>query len=244
MVLVEFGTTQFDQDLAPYVVKYPYISNQTGQDPDGNPVLYFALAMGIKHQFYPLSLNDREQLQATYADIKVQPGLISRSRFKRADHEAHDDYIGLAHASYFLDQSIAKEIVAYGRAHNWCFENLNGATPRSWHWRLPGVIQHYKLAAGERLGILDAALWSITMFFPADNESGLQLEWLMLDLYLSQNYRCWIMDAAAKHWFKKLSENTKYPDRMGSVLAKYFGAGHVFAKWMTGVIRGSNAPLR
>lgn len=229
----------FDNQLLKYIVEYPYMSNQEGQEPDGNPILYFALAMYVRGQYFPFADRDAKLIKDLYADVKIEPGLICRSRFKKEDHEAHDDYIGLCYLSYFASMTIANEIVAYGRAHNWMYNNTKIKWPwaiKCWHWRLFGTIQHYKLAAGIGLNFLDKFLWAASIYSPSGDESGINLQTLKVDLYINQKHRSWIMDFAVNHWQTCLYTEPKYPFLIGSVFEIYFGKNHILARWMQGLM--------
>lgn len=231
--------SSFNEEYRSYIFDHPYISNKPGESPDGNTVLYFGLMLAVKRQFFPLDEYDLNLFYDLYDAVRIEPGMIVRSEYKRKDHEGHDDYIGLVHASFFLGTSFASSVVQYGKNHGWAWNNtgLRGfKSLRCMHWRLPGVVQHYKLAAQAPLGIVDRLWWSLGMFFPTENESNLQLQWLMLDLYLNQPQKSWIMDRAAEQWQNVLYNSKKYPNRMGSVFEIFFGAKNILAKWMRGKI--------
>jgi hypothetical protein len=224
----------FDLELAPYIVEKPYISNQPGDKPDGNPILYMALALCIKRRYFDLSESDRLLVVDTYYDAEEAPGLLNRSRFKVGDHEGHDDYIGICHASYFTDNAIARYICASGSSHSWFFNNAGLKFPeslRAWHYIRPGTVAHYKMAASLPLNIVDKILWAIRIYFFSKSESGLQLQWLMVDLFCAQKEKPWIMFKAASRWFKKINDR---PEKMGGVFSTYFGPSHLFSRWMRG----------
>jgi hypothetical protein len=240
----------FDNDVLPYVERFPYISNKPKEQPDGNPILYLGLTLCAKRQFFELTKRDFDLVTETYKRSAKAPGLITRGEHKWPDHQAHDDLIGLTHASYFTDFRPAHEIYNYGEENYWFynpagvkwFKDEHGkfkwfAKFKCFHAIRPGVVQHYKLAAGQALDIIDQIWWAIgIMTGKKNNEGGLQLEWLMVDLYLNQSHRYAICDKAAMLWQNALYMNQKYPQLMGSVFEKYFGPDHYLAKWMQGLI--------
>lgn len=231
--------SDFDMEMRAYVVEYPYVSNQPKQEPDGNPILYLGLFLATKRQFFPLDQNDKMIVHSCYALSMKEPGLISRSRFKFDDPEAHDDYIGLVHAGYFCGLDIPMDVYLYGRAHDWAYNNTKlrwFRAMRFWQWNFFGQIQHYKIASNVSLNLGDKILWWLAMAFVSRSESGIQIQWLMGDLYLNQPKKYWLCDKALNLWESKLSRDHRYPDKMGSVFAKCFGDTHILAKWMRGLI--------
>lgn len=251
----------FQNDLAMHMVLYPYISNRpiTKEDPkpmpDGNPVLYLGLVLCAKIQHFNLNEDDLYLVDQTYKDCIKEPGLITRGRHKFNDHESHDDRVGMSYAAAVTGHHAALDIYRYGVAHNFVynnagcswFKNEKGerqflAKLKCWDGRIPGVVAHYKIAASVidakiKLNLLDKIFWFIRigLFFP-ESESGIQLDWLMIDLYRRKAEPSWIMDAAATLWEHNMYDTPKYPHLMGSVFEKYFCKDHILAKWMRGLL--------
>lgn len=229
----------YNSDLYSYVVQKPYISNQPGQDPDGNPILYMGIALAIKRQFFALQEADSMLVNDTYHDAKKENGLLNRSRFKLTDPESYDDYVGIAHSGYFAFKPVALDIYQYGLMHDFFYANVPLKFPSSLRycqWRFPGLIAHYKMAATIRLNLIDRILWSANIAFGSSGESGLILDWLMVDLYRKQPQKSFLMDLAMSRFIYKLSNNPKYPNKMGDVFGIYFGKSHIFSKWMQGIV--------
>lgn len=250
----------FQNDLATHIVLYPYISNRpmTKEDPkpmpDGNPVLYLGLVLCAKIQHFKLDYDDRFLVDETYNDCKKESGLITRGRHKFEDHESHDDRIGMSYAAAVTGHYAAHSIHDYGVEHNWVFNNAGCqwfrnekgekqflAKFKCWDAKLPGVVTHYKIAAHEKLNLWDKIFWFIRigLFFP-QSESGVQMDWLMIDLYRRKAEPNFIMDSAATLWEHNLYDTPKYPHLMGSVFEKYFNKNHLLAKWMRGLIFKNN----
>ncbi|MBP9709103.1 MAG: hypothetical protein KBD78_15820 [Oligoflexales bacterium] len=246
----------FNNDLAMHIVLYPYISNRpiTKMDqapmPDGNPVLYLGLVLCGKLQHFELKDDDKFLVEETYKDCKKEPGLITRGRHKFEDHESHDDRIGMSYAAAVTGHHAALDIYSYGVNHNWIFNNAGCgwfknekgerqflAKLKCWDARLPGVVQHYKISADKKLNLFDKIWWAIRigLFFP-ESESGIQMDWLMIDLYRRKAEPNFIMDSAATLWEHNLYDTPKYPHLMGSVFEKYFNKDHLLAKWMRGIV--------
>lgn len=236
----------FNKELAPYIVAYPYVSNQIGQQPDGNPILYDAFMMAAKKQFFPLSEEDKQRLNDLYADVFIEPGMFERSRFKTDDTEEHDDRIGMVWLGYYLNKKISTDIHDYGKKHFWIWDENKIGFPknlRHWDYRFGAAVPHYKMAVADQekkevtLNWFDKFFWYLAIgVFGFKDESGIQKEWLMVDLYRNQHQKNSLMDKASQKWERKLAENPKYPNRMGSVFAKYFGEHHLLARWMAGRI--------
>lgn len=251
----------FNNDLEMHIVLYPYISNRprTKEEPfplpDGNPVLYLGLVLCCKIQHFDLDDDDLFLVDKTYNDCKKEDGLITRGRHKFNDHESHDDRVGMAYAAAVTNHYCAWNIYRYGKSHNWIFNNAGVSWFRNekgdkqflsklkcWDYRLPGVVAHYKIAAScidpkIKLNLFDKLWWfvRIGLLFP-NSESGIQMDWMMIDLYRRKYEPVWIMDVACTLWEQSLYESPKYPHLMGSVFEKYFNKYHILAKWMRGLI--------
>lgn len=223
------------EDIKPYIVRYPYISNQVGEQPDGNPVLYLGLYVVSKSK-NGIS-NNADLVTATYRDAMVEPGLISRGSHKPHDFEAFDDYVGLVAASAgSYEFQAAIDVYEYGKKNFWFYDNVGlpwNLKKKAWHARMPGVIQHYKLAARQKLNFFDRIWWAIGVAFNG-GESGIQMAWLMANVYRNQPRKYIFCDWAVSRLYKKIGD---YPNEMGGVFAKYFkGEDHILAKLMKGKI--------
>ncbi len=242
---MEPGLNKFDQELIPYLSRYPLISNQPNEDPDGNPVLYGGFYCAVRSTYFPQDEHIQKYVRDLYDDCRIVPGLISRGSHKRLDEQEHDDYIGLTFAAMVSgNRDIALDVYVYGKNHGWVFDSQHTAhgwikSRRFWHQRFPGQIAHYKICAGIRLNILDR-LWMIVGFlFPSKSESGVQLEWLRACAYAISSDKGFFRSLAVKWWM--LAVLDRYPNGMGGVFHKYFDRGgsvpkHIFARWMQGRI--------
>lgn len=85
-------------------------------------------------------------------------GLYWRSPDKIGDRQAHDDYIGIASASVFVDQGMeARLITSHGKQNYWFYDSISATSgsrdPDTWHDRFPGLTAFYRLCAGEPVSI-------------------------------------------------------------------------------------------
>jgi hypothetical protein len=219
-------------EIKPYIVRYPYVSNKIGEQPDGNPILYQAVYLAIKRRFETDFDHDKFWVRDTYQDAMLEPGLISRGSHKKKDRQAHDDYIGLVYSSHITGEfTAALDICEYGKKHNWFFYTADATWNKAFFGRMPGFIAHVKLGCRIKLNIFDQIYWFLRVSF-SGSESGKQLSFVMVDLYQTQPYRYKILDWAVARFEKAIKEG--YPDLMGSVFGIYYSKDHLFAKRMRG----------
>lgn len=228
----------FIQEMLPYIVYDPLVSNRPGEQPDGNAVLYCGIAMVIKCIYSKLDEGDFAWFSAVYRDCRKSRGLLTRGSHKANDYESHDDYIGFCAGAQLAHDTWAAEVLGYGATHGWVYDNsgISGTLSgwiRTWHVRFPGQVQHYKLCARRPLGLLDRIWWAIGMVSLGASESGYQKRWLKYRAYKNQDLRYWLCDMAAAMWENGLRK--RYPNLMGDVFAIYFkDTNHPFARWMQG----------
>ncbi len=223
-------------EIKNYVVRYPHVSVYPDYQPDGNSPVYFASYLAIKRRFLEITIDDKFWFQDMYNDCLVEPGLTDRGSHKRGDRETHDNPIGLAYASCVTgDFKACIEIYAYGKKHWWFYNNakLTGLILRkTWHGRMPGFVQHLKLGLRKKLNWFDQLWWYLAVAFNR-GESGLQLSFIMIDMYKIQPYKYSLLDKAVKRF--ESSVRRKYPRLMGDVFEIYFKKpAHPFAKYMQG----------
>jgi hypothetical protein len=133
------------------------------------------------------------------SEVKGYPGLYWRSPYKIGDRQEHDDYLGLAAASYFYDQSIAKDILAHGQKFKWCYNSQNPEKfdPSLIHDRFPGQIAFYRMSAGEAVSVwelLPLVIRAVTMSYSSAGDSAIH-SYLMfsvgMDAYPLLFYPAW-----------------------------------------------------
>lgn len=242
---MEHGQSRFDDELLPYLKRYPLISNQPGEEPDGNPVLYSGFYTAIRSLYFPQDDYIQDLIRDTYNNCVLELGLISRGSHKRRDEQEHDDYIGLTTAAFLSgNPDIAYDVYDYGYRNWWVYDSQNTAQSwleklRFWHARFPGIVAHYKICAGVKLGAFDKLLFIISFLRVSKDESGVQLGWLRAIAYINSNDKGWFRDIVVRSW--TLGVLDRYPRGMGEVFQIYFdregGAPkHIFARWMQGRI--------
>lgn len=224
------------EDIKQYVVRYPHISVYPDYQPDGNSPVYFASYLAIKRRFLTITLDDKYWFKDIYHDCLVEPGLTDRGSHKRGDRETHDNPLALAYASCVTGEFQACiDIYEYGKNHFWIYNNakLKGLILRKTiHGRMPGFIQHLKLGVRKKLNLFDQIWWFLAVAFNS-GESGLQLSFIMIDMYRIQPYTYWLCDKAVEMF--ENSVRKRYPNLMGDVYEIYFKKpAHPFARYMQG----------
>jgi len=239
-------------ELDRLIVNPPLVSNQAGEQPDGNAVLYLGDLVYVWKSHFEIEQWLKDLVRATYLDALIEPGRISRGHHKALDEEGHDDPIGLAYAAQECGEGwIADAIVEHGLKTFWEYEDPVAAPGiwdwlKDWHGRFPGLAQHYKLCSTRyrELNWFDRFWFAISFAFPSRkvNGSGDNMSLLRRKAYLNQEHRYWLCDWALKRWEKSYRE--KYPNLTGSLMQVYFDRNdamrgdpnHVFAKWMQGIL--------
>lgn len=221
-----------DSRIIPYLVKYPYISNKIGEQPDGNPHVYLGVWISIKNIYDSITNYERLLVSDTFLESINSSGMLTRGSHKINDFCSHDEYLGIVTASVLTQNYlIITNIYNRAQSNDWILDNT-GKAPwiKRWGIRVSGTVQHIKLAHRTKLNIFDQLIWAINVAFNRD-ESGIQKSWLMIQVYKSQTYRYSICNWAMRHFDAKL---WLYDGLMGGVFKKYFGESHLFTKLMWG----------
>lgn len=240
-----------------------------------NGLLYTAEActiMEMRHVSY-----DRARMAAGIKADEVKPGLYRHTPLKLEQPEAHDDYVGLgALAGLCGFRDVARNILAYGRGadqHGMApadakehfgsmaddmikckvvSYNYNNVTPGVWSWdawlgRLPEVVTHLKIAAGERPTSEELALWAAILIANgkksvSERSSWLQ-NWLMVLTYQMSAFHSATADYASREWWKQL--HAKFPNGgVKELMTAYLGDhenGNPFADFIDDFEQSRNA---
>ena len=229
----------FKEESIPYIKQYPLISNQIGQEPDGNAILYCGVAMAIKDLYEEPDDGDWLWVAEIYRVCRKEIGLLTRGPHKFNDFETHDDYVGMCYLSLRTNIAIAASIVGYGKTHSWMYDNTGTVSKsilgwlRCWHRKFAGQVEHYKICAGEKLNLFEQIWWCLGFIsLGKRTESGIQLDWLKYRAYRASPNKYWLCDRAASLWQNMIIN--RYPNLMGDVFGIYYGPNHVFTRWMQG----------
>lgn len=208
------------------------MSNSPGMEPDLNGISYTAtyfISLKLLNGLEGLTEQDKEHFKAMYESVKVRPGLINRRPGDRV-RQSHDDITQLSCAAFFVMPYIATDIYNYGVEHFWVYNNTDDWSPmtifKTWHFKLPGVVQTVKMCAKIPWTAWDRLYfaWDIftTTFRKADDASGRIRDWSKIKVYESSPmHKCKIVDMAIALW--KIDIAKKYaPDMMGGVFHVYF----------------------
>jgi hypothetical protein len=210
------------------------MANNPDGIPDGNTLLYLGTRIVILKELGLLTDEDVTGFKLAVYRSWHKIGVLNRG-WGREDAQAHDDYIGVMAAAKICAPEIAKSIVEYGKRNYWYYNNKGVSRFFSALFiRMPGIVQHFKSAAGEPLNSFDEFMIDIDLMFttfrPANEVSGRILDWLKIKtMDLNQHPE---LIGVVEAW--KADIKRKYPKLMGDVFAKYFGEKHPFAIYMDG----------
>ncbi len=155
---------------ARYLDAYGLVTVVPGADVNsvgmGNGLLHLGLYVVELAALGLLESKTQMRFHRTVDDCRVVegtvtvPGLLVRHPLKSRDPESWDDYVGVAAASFFCGRRHANEIVAYGEANEWVFDNLHpwatrAQSPGKWFDRMPGFTAFLRMAAGRTVGFWD-----------------------------------------------------------------------------------------
>ena len=236
--------------LEKLIVNPPLVSNQEGEQPDGNALLYLGDLVYVWNSFFESEPWLSDLVKLNYADAYIGKGRISRGHHKKLDTQEHDDYTGLAYAAQETGNGwIADEIVEHGLENFWDYEDPIEEPGildwlKDWHGRFPGLAQHYKLCSDkyQKLGLFNRFWFAISFAFTGKKVDGGGDKMILLrrKAYLNQPNRYWICDWALARW--EAGFRIKYPYLSGSLMQVYFDRNdqmkgeprHVFARWLIG----------
>lgn len=224
--------------------------------PSGNSILATA------HYVYCLKVNgelldsDRSDLYTKLTnECEILPGFFRRAKAWASNQEARDDYIALAYLSKTLDWPVAKEILAFGRAHRFAYGPLklagyfpnpqydplssscirsgplsfkSGTTPEAWLWRDRGLLASLQHSAGEKPSFLNRVIYGggTEIAGSSTDKDGWMLGYLELE---TARGTC--------DWNRKVYETffgrlTSTWSTMNAVFAAYLGnSDNPFVKW-------------
>ncbi len=101
------------------------------------------------------------------------------------------------------------------------------ASINTWMGRLPAVITHWKLAAGDRPSAAELDIWSAALIFSAVNDKTNKdhwiQSWLMVLTYEMSGYHSTTADLAVAHWWVLLRE--QYPGGIKETMIAYLADG-------------------
>jgi len=229
----------YRERIKPYFVKENVLSNKAGEDPDNNGVLYTGTHFVILDRLgFDYTDVDREIFETLSKDITARPGLIRRGKHK-LQHTAHDDYVGWSAAAFFLGyKNVARSFYDYGKENKWIYNHTGVFTwkqlAKSWFYRIPGVIQHFKIMAEVGLSYWDQVLWGANLYSTTRKHkgatSGRILDWIKIQAYRKSGRRNWLCEKAINHFERDI--RNRYPRLMGEVFEIYFHKTHPFALYM------------
>jgi hypothetical protein len=237
---LELKGLEFIEESKPYFDNYPFMAPTKHGELDGNTILYSGTYGMVSNSIFGKYKDAPEHSARLYNEsyVPLSPGLLTRGPHKWDDPQTHDDYIGMASLSFLGGGGAARAIYEYGKKHGWSYVRNSNPSVSDWFngqfWRLPGVVQHIKICAGESLSAIGSAWWALGVYFSAANESGLILTWHMISVYEQTGKRNFLCDYVVRGWKRKLIE--KYPNAMGEVFGIYYSPTHLFARWMQGII--------
>lgn len=164
----------------------PFTETSAGND---NGVLFAVEFYWLLDHHGLLEASDKKRFHDLVRKLQVPgyKGLYNRNPGRSDRKEAHDNYVAIVAGSSLFKMPFAKEVVAFGEAHRYEYNNLNpeGLGLRNIaSWRQGGEQAFYQLSAGKSPGLRDS-IWLFGMFvvggFSAnDVGSGHLLRWLRI----------------------------------------------------------------
>lgn len=191
----------------------------------GNGLLFTGIFLVLLHMLDDLDEDTECNFVKAIRACEVEPGLFDRNP-GRTDSEAHDDYIGVAAASYFCVMGFAHDIWLYGEKHFYCWNNQDPGKFSLSHFdaRFIGLMPFYRIAAGQKLWF--ARKWELAF---AINENA-------KDTTASDKILMWLETRVAKDRGLCLKEISNWDaaliKQFGSLeglFAQYFGKDHPFS---------------
>lgn len=211
-------------------VKDPQVNSTSGNHHIMNAIHY-----SILNREDALVEQDRAVANTFIDACMEKPGIFNRAPDK-FDHQAHDDYIGIACTSKILHLPFAGYINDVKLRY---YDNTEESTKfelKNWHGRFPWAILTYRLCGGLGANILLQLAFCIYLYMGIKNKdltdtSGRILRWLQKE-NVKGKYK--LVDKFIKMWEDDIK--AKYPDAMGTVLGIYYGEEHPFALYMRGKV--------
>lgn len=161
--------------------------------------------------------------------VPNEEGLFYRSSYKTDELQAHDDIIGVAAESYFVDnKAIANEILTHGKNNFWSYNTLEPSTwsLRTFFARHPLFVAHIYFSAGKRPPLFWMIYWCVgillCMVTSQTNATAWYLSWLSVTVAEKQSFVGRIM---GWFWRKRLTS-------MKNILKNCLSEEHPLIKYM------------
>jgi hypothetical protein len=155
--------------------KYGLITGFPHRKESGNGPMYtgeYAYALYLVYKNKGISSmrynNELKKITKVLYRCQVAPGLFRHApggHYSKI-HNTPDDYWGIALAAHICRNKHASQWLAWGRAN---YFNFNDQQPDKWRWgswmgRMPHLICHFQLAAGEKPNLFRIAFWVLALF--------------------------------------------------------------------------------
>lgn len=195
----------------------------------GNHHVINAIHYTILKRYNLLNDGDRETANEFIHACMEGFGIYNRAPDK-FDHQAHDDYLGIAVTSKLLN--LYHRLIIANTPYYY-FDNTE-ETPKvelkNWHGRFPWAVYTYKVAADQNPGVFNRLIFCgylVMDLFRKDltDTSGRILRWLQIQNAKGESK---VVDFFINLWENNLRK--KYTGGMGEVMAIYYGADHPFAE--------------
>lgn len=204
-----------------------------GDPENSNGILFLAMFLILLKESDDVIQDDLFKSFSAIKKIEVEPGLFKRSPSSQ-ELEAHDDYIGICALSVIFNLATAREIVEFGTAHGFAYDNLSPELPSPKTIRQGGDIAFYKICAGFTPTIWEF-VWmcaGIILAGVRGTPSVVNLAWLRLKAISYAVFRAqtslfgWLSTSI---FFTSLIYNISVRKRFGGIqgsFAKYFIEAH------------------
>lgn len=214
---------------------YHPVKNPAYLETSGNLHIINAIHYTILERYKANAEREYHNASSFISDCMERFGIYNRAPTK-FDHQAHDDYIGIAIQSKLFNLAHARFINSTKYYYFDNTEETNKFEIKNWHGRFPWALFTYNVCdTGSanlfyQLGFC-AYLWTGIRNKDLTDTSGRILRWLQKEA-VKGKYK--LVDWFIGKWEKDLA--SKYPGGIGEVMGIYYGPDHPFALVLKGEV--------
>jgi len=216
-----------------HVDQYGLVLPQGG--PSGNGSLFSGIWMMLRSQEEEQTKENRtkrrEEFYKLIGQITIVPGL-----YKRAPgwdtQDSIDNYIGIAAGGYFSWTEHAEDILNFGKAHWYVFNNeqLGKFRWKAYFGRFVGVWAHIQLCAGIKPNLFRRIAQAVGLYITTFKKPEETSDRLLGDVMVNCLDNHWVSEII--RWFWKRHLHKKYGERgINRAVQIYYGIEHPFSHY-------------
>jgi len=210
-----------------HVDQYGLVLPQGG--PSGNGSLFTGIWMMLRAQEETEERMARHfEFNELIVQITIEPGLYKRAPGWNIQ-DSIDNYIGIAAGAYFSGTSHAHDILNFGKAHWYVFNNeqLGKFRWKAWFGRFVGVWAHIQLCAGMKPNLLRRIAQAIGLYITTFDKPEETSNRLLGDVQVNCLDNHWVSEII--RWFWKRHLHKKYGELgINGAVRIYYGIDHPF----------------